>query len=64
MDDAAITKDGSRVVAVATLELTTSGLSPSKLTPEKRLLGSQRCPLDATICLHRLASLQSQYPPH
>jgi hypothetical protein len=40
LDDAAIMKDGSRVVAVGTVELTTSGLSPSKLTPEKRLLGS------------------------
>lgn len=28
-----------RIVAVATLEFTMSGLSPSKLTPEKRLLG-------------------------
>lgn len=29
----------SRIVAVATLEYTNNGLSPSKLTPEKRILG-------------------------
>lgn len=40
VNDVAITKDGCRVVAVATLKSTTSGLSPSKLTSEKRLLGS------------------------
>ncbi|KAF8306195.1 hypothetical protein DL93DRAFT_2101710 [Clavulina sp. PMI_390] len=47
IQDIAVTRDGSRradfdqdrrVVAIANLEFTTNGLTPSKLTPEKRLI--------------------------
>jgi len=40
VNDVAVMKDGSRVAVVATLKLSAGGLSPPKLTPEKRLLSS------------------------